>query len=167
MGSLRSLKTESMGEVSKSPLYIFSQKEWTILALGMTLEDETESTKVSKYLYHLLRSFKVPENEIFTFRQSGYGPSPEEPYSNILSEIKKDGLLKEFSGSNNRLKYYRLSKAGRDTYKKLRSQLRPDHQAWLGKVTDWFQIHDFGQVICAICESYPEWKDGCMYYDKR
>lgn len=167
MGSLRSLKTEAGEERSRSPLYTFTQREWLILALGMTLDDETESTKVHKYLYHLLRSFKIPEDEVFIFRQSGYGPSPEEPYNRLIDEITKEGLLKQFLGLNNKIKYYRLTRPGREAYKKMRKHLRPEHRAWLGKITEWFQTHDFGQVIRAVCESYPEWQDGCLYYNKR
>jgi hypothetical protein len=169
VGSLRSLKIKIEGDgESPSPLK-FTQKELMILTLGATLEDELSSTHLQKYLFLLVKGLRIPKDQGFSFRQGGYGPSPEPPYNTILKDLEKEGLLKGFDKSpqGSIYHYYRLSKSGRSLYKEMRKTLPTHVRRWLNELTEYFQTHDFKQIVCAVCNAHPEWQDGCLFYSRR
>ena len=169
MGSLRSLKVKPEGEEPSAPSFKFTQKELLVIALGGTLEDEFGPTHLPKYLFLVTKGLNIPEERGYLFKQGSYGPSPEEPYSSLLKELEKEDLLKTFRspGTGPGYPYYRLTKKGRELYKEIRKTLPVNIRRWLNSLTEYFHTHDAKEVVCAICNKYPEWQDGCLYYSRR
>ena len=133
------------------------REDWLLLVIGDTIEP----IQIQKALFKFARETKVAKRETYSFSPYDWGPCSFEIYSD-LGSLRDKGLIEAFPSGRGWSKY-RLTEAGKDGAKKMRSKARGTLADDLARIREWVTSRSFPQLLKDVYEQYPGYATNSLF----
>lgn len=136
-----------------------NKDEWALLALYYADKPLTP-VQIQKILFLFGQAQGLGERAKYQFKPWDYGPYSPKIYSDLETAAYEFDLVEITEG---KVRTYKLTPEGEAAAEKLDSQADAELKDYLEKVTEWAKNLSFAQIVKAVYDAFPEYKERSIF----
>lgn len=141
------------------------KEDFLLLVVAAGKDEPLTPVQLQKSLF-LIGEQGIPEipEEFYDFQPYHYGPFDVRVYQDA-DTLKEDGMVLRFKSDSGNWANTVATYSGRKRAEQLKSQMDPAVVQYIENVVDWAQSMNFRELVAAIYQAYPEYRENSVFQD--